>query len=74
MTAARGGSALIRTIVELGKNMGLQVVAEGVETDEQLQLIQASGCDLIQGYLLCGPKPARDIRSLMADARQAVAE
>ena len=46
---------LTRTIVNLGHNLGLQVTAEGVETPEQLAILQTLGCDQIQGYLVARP-------------------
>ena len=48
---------LVRTIIELGHHLGLTVVAEGVETPQQLAMIQGKGCDQVQGYLL--GRPAR---------------
>ena len=48
---------LTRTIVNLGHNLGLQVTAEGVETPAQLAMLQALGCDQIQGYLVARPAP-----------------
>ncbi|MDX7951053.1 EAL domain-containing protein, partial [Lichenihabitans sp. Uapishka_5] len=48
---------LTRTIVNLGHNLGLQVTAEGVETAEQLAILQALGCDQIQGFLVARPAP-----------------
>jgi EAL domain-containing protein (putative c-di-GMP-specific phosphodiesterase class I) len=46
---------LTRTIVNLGHNLGLQVTAEGVETQAQLVILQNLGCDHIQGYLISRP-------------------
>ena len=48
---------LTRTIVNLGHNLGLQVTAEGVETQAQLAILQSLGCDQIQGYLVARPAP-----------------
>jgi len=49
--------ALVRTIVAMGKSLGLQVVAEGVETKEQEAFLDDLGCDLMQGYLYAKPMP-----------------
>ena len=57
--------ALCETIVSIGRSLDIDVVAEGVETPEQLQILQAMGCDEIQGYLVARPVPAEDIPSLM---------
>ncbi|RYC29330.1 EAL domain-containing protein [Lichenibacterium minor] len=48
---------LTRTIVNLGHNLGLQVTAEGVETQAQLDVLRSLGCDQIQGYLVARPAP-----------------
>ncbi len=48
---------LTRTIINLGHNLDLQVTAEGVETMAQLEILQALGCDQIQGYLVARPAP-----------------
>lgn len=46
---------LIDAVIQLGKKLNLQVVAEGVETDEQREFLAASGCDMAQGYLTGRP-------------------
>ncbi len=48
---------LTRAIVNLGHNLGLQVTAEGVETQGQLDVLRSLGCDQIQGYLVARPAP-----------------
>ena len=57
MTRNRGHSAIVQSIVELGHNLGFQVVGEGVETDEIQAALAATGCDLAQGYLFARPMP-----------------
>src|SRR5688500_3116027 len=49
--------AIVQTIIALGKALKLDVVAEGVETEAQLALLRAAGCDRAQGYLLGRPAP-----------------
>ncbi len=49
---------LVRGVVQLAHSLGLQVVAEGVETMEQLKIVERVGADLVQGFLLCPPVPA----------------
>jgi len=51
---------IIATVVDLAHKLGLAVVAEGVETDEELRAISAMGCDEVQGFLLARPGPAGD--------------
>ena len=56
---------LCETIVSIGRSLDITVVAEGVETAEQLRKLQAMGCDEIQGYLLSKPVPPEEIPELM---------
>jgi EAL domain-containing protein (putative c-di-GMP-specific phosphodiesterase class I) len=51
-------SRVIEAIVALGKAMQLEVVAEGVETDQQYATVRRLGCDLVQGYFIAKPMPA----------------
>lgn len=53
--------AIITAVIALGHNLGFEVVAEGVETQEQMQFLIEHGCDLIQGYYLSRPLPASKI-------------
>lgn len=59
LTSSESGE-LIRTIVTMAKNLGLKVVAEGVETAQQLELLTSLGCDYLQGYYLSKPLPASE--------------
>jgi EAL domain-containing protein (putative c-di-GMP-specific phosphodiesterase class I) len=58
--------AIVRSTIELGHNLGLRVVAEGVETLAQLQRLSAFGCDYAQGYLLSRPVPAAEFSAWAA--------
>jgi EAL domain-containing protein (putative c-di-GMP-specific phosphodiesterase class I) len=62
-------AAIVRSVVDLGHNLGLQVVAEGVETQETVALLTATGCDIAQGYLLARPMPADDLADWVATHR-----
>lgn len=55
------------TIVAMGRTLGFKVLAEGVETLEQLDFLQARGCDLYQGYLKSRPLPAEDFAVLLRE-------
>ncbi|MBO0823710.1 MAG: EAL domain-containing protein, partial [Actinobacteria bacterium] len=55
---------LTRTIVQVGHDLGIEIVAEGIERPEQLELLRAMGCGLGQGYLVARPMEAQRIESL----------
>ncbi len=54
-------AAIVRSIVELGHNLGFLVVAEGVETEVVQDAVAATGCDLVQGYFFARPQPASQL-------------
>jgi diguanylate cyclase (GGDEF)-like protein len=58
--------AIIQSIVALGHALGMKVLAEGVETDEQRVLLRLAGCDEMQGFLFAKPRPAEAIDKAMA--------
>ncbi len=60
---------LSATIVALGHHLGLAVVAEGVETEEQRRILLEQGCDLAQGYLFDRPTPAETFAAWLAPTR-----
>ena len=62
-------AAIVRSVVDLGHNLGLQVVAEGVETPETVAVLTATGCDVAQGYLLARPMPPGDLPEWLAGHR-----
>jgi diguanylate cyclase (GGDEF)-like protein len=63
----RASWAIVRSVVELAERLGLDVVAEGVETAEQADAVEEAGCDRIQGYLVAPPVPAHELEAWMAD-------
>jgi diguanylate cyclase (GGDEF)-like protein len=58
-------AAIVRAIVGLGRSLGISTTAEGVETQEQLDIVRAEGCTEVQGYLLSAPKPAHEALALL---------
>lgn len=57
----RGNLTIVRSTIELGKQLGLKVVAEGVETVEELRCLARLGCDEVQGYYLSKPMREADV-------------
>jgi diguanylate cyclase len=66
MLACADDEVLVRSLVELGHNLGLTVVAEGVEDDATLQALEEVGCDVAQGYFLARPMAADALRGWLA--------
>ncbi|MEH6461431.1 putative bifunctional diguanylate cyclase/phosphodiesterase [Chitinimonas sp. JJ19] len=61
---------IVRAIVLLARNLGMAVIAEGVETAEQLAALREMACDFAQGYYFAKPLPAADATALIAQRRQ----
>ena len=70
MTLATESSdaVIVRSTIDLGHDMGLRVVAEGVETEEVLRQLDEMGCDVVQGYLIGRPLTATALRRWVEDA------
>ncbi|WP_291688630.1 EAL domain-containing protein, partial [Bradyrhizobium sp.] len=64
-----GSSCIVRAVVNIAAERHMTTTAEGVETQQQLELLRALGCSEMQGYLFSPPKPAADIRQLMLARR-----
>ncbi len=62
-------AAIVRTIMTLGRSMGLSVVAEGVETEAQREFLVGCGCRVFQGNLFGKPRPAHDLDLKLGDFR-----
>ncbi|MCY1265167.1 diguanylate cyclase (GGDEF) domain protein [compost metagenome] len=63
-------ATIVRAIIQLARNLGMQVIAEGVETTEQEAYIIAQGCNEGQGYLYSKPLPARELTLYLKQARR----
>lgn len=59
------GSVIVQAIILIANSLGIKTVAEGIETEQQLQSLKLLGCDEIQGYLLGRPAPAEEIGKLI---------
>ena len=58
----------MRSTIDLGRNLGLTVVAEGIESEETLECLAADGCQMGQGFLFARPLPAEELTPLLAAA------
>lgn len=58
-------SEILQTIISLAKNLKMRVIAEGIETESQLSVLQNLGCDMGQGFLLAKPKPLQVTEALL---------
>jgi diguanylate cyclase (GGDEF)-like protein len=66
--AVTGNAAqLMTSIIDLGHSLGLTVVAEGVETEDQVAMLRGIRCDMVQGYLYGRPQPAAQARDVLAE-------
>lgn len=69
MTREGKSLELVRSIVGLGKNLKMKIVAEGVETAEEARILRDMGCDLVQGYYFAKPLPENDVAELLKSWR-----
>ena len=65
MVAGAQPLQIVQTILELARVMGMEVVAEGIETEEQLRLLKEMGCRYGQGYYFSPPRPATEIAGML---------
>lgn len=63
--ATNDAEAIVRAITALGRNLGMTVTAEGVETQARYATLRAQGCSQLQGCLFSRPKPAGDVRGMI---------
>ena len=72
MTNNYDDAEIAHAIINLGHTLGLEIVSEGVETKEQLELLRRQGCDIIQGYYISKPMPADEVPVFLKRAETAV--
>jgi EAL domain-containing protein (putative c-di-GMP-specific phosphodiesterase class I)/CHASE2 domain-containing sensor protein len=70
MACDQRSSAMVRSTVALAHELGLEVVAEGVEDEACLALLRETGCDLAQGFHIARPMPASDMRAFLERMRR----
>ena len=62
--------AIVEATVNMAKRLGHQLVAEGIETEEQRQYLKSRGCEYFQGYLFCRPLPESEITSILQERQK----
>jgi EAL domain-containing protein (putative c-di-GMP-specific phosphodiesterase class I) len=67
MTVSEEDAVIVRSTIDLGRNLGLGVVAEGVEDPEVLERLRQLGCDVAQGYLMSRPIPAHELSAWLSE-------
>ena len=67
LTSRDDSRAIVRAVTGLARSLGITTTAEGVETNGQLAILRAEGCNEVQGYLFNPPRPAAEVESLLND-------
>ncbi|HEX7808714.1 MAG TPA: EAL domain-containing protein [Thermoanaerobaculia bacterium] len=67
MLTSEADAAIVRTVIDLGHNLGKQVCAEGVEDEATWKMLGNLGCDLAQGYWIARPMPGKDLMKWLVD-------
>ena len=73
LTTDNDDTAIVRAVIGLGHSLRLNVIAEGVETDVELDILAGLGCQEAQGYLFCRPVAAEDFKAWIAARHEALA-
>ncbi|HWU35649.1 MAG TPA: EAL domain-containing protein [Methylovorus sp.] len=68
LTTSKKNQALCKAIITMAHELGYQVIAEGIETEQQLHLLADMGCDMGQGYFISRPLPQQDFVAWLADS------
>nr|WP_231134755.1 bifunctional diguanylate cyclase/phosphodiesterase [Motilibacter deserti] len=67
LESSRADAAVVRAVTQMARALGLRVVAEGVESDQAWQVLEALDCDLVQGWALARPMPGPDVRQWLEE-------
>lgn len=70
---SKENAKLVESIIEIGRTLNIEVIAEGVETMEQAALLQSLGCDALQGFAFARPLPKSNITGLLMSSRRQAA-
>lgn len=70
ITESSRGSSIAEMVIQLGRNLGLAVIAEGVEDERQARVLKAHGCPQAQGYLFAKGMPAQDLAAWLQQQRR----
>jgi EAL domain-containing protein (putative c-di-GMP-specific phosphodiesterase class I) len=73
LTSSSRDRIMVQKTIEMGHEFGIQVVAEGVETQEQLDLLRSYGCNSAQGYFFSRPIPIGEITNWLKTYRSGLA-
>jgi diguanylate cyclase (GGDEF)-like protein/PAS domain S-box-containing protein len=65
LTTSRSQQRLVGSLIDIGRSLGIKVVAEGVETFEQADILRTLGCDILQGFAFARPMSAQTLESMM---------
>ena len=65
VTEDKGDAAIVSAIINMGRDLGMDVVAEGVETEEQIEFLRGRGCGTAQGFAYCRPVPADELELVL---------
>ncbi len=72
MMVSEKGRLILEYVVAMADKLGLELLAEGVETEEQVELLRKIGCDNVQGYYYAKPMPVEDFFELLQKDRQSI--
>ena len=70
MESDKRGAAIVSAIIAMAHSLGLSVIAEGVEKEAHVQLLKTMHCDIVQGYFISHPLPAREFEQMMSSPAQ----